>query len=139
MKSSSPEIAFCSCCCHLSPSHTETRSLARSLFGRSLQDTFYSESQQPPRRLRPAALWSLAAPPDTQPWQGGRGGAAWFPVEVDLSSAVSFEPRSGQTSISRALKNECALRSPGGGQGALGPAWGCCPVPPIVPPTRAFY
>lgn len=61
-------------------------------------------------RLRPPALW----PPETL-----TGRAASFPVEVDLSSsAFSFEPPGSHTSISGALKNECALRAPGGGQGA---------------------
>lgn len=58
---------------------------------------------------------------------GPEGGAASFPVEVDLSAA-SFEPRGGRTSISRALKNERALCAPGEGR-APRPARGSCPAP----------
>lgn len=52
-----------------------------------------------------------------RPTHGGRGWGGSFPVEVDLrSSAFSFEPRSGKTSISPALKNESARLSAGGGR-----------------------
>lgn len=77
-------------------------------------------------QLRCGPAWAPPAP-QTRPALGG--GAASFPVEVDLSAASSFEPQGGQTSISRALKNECALRTPRGGQGAPAPPGVAAPFP----------
>lgn len=74
--------------------------------------------------------------PRDRPTEAGGGGS--FPVEVDLrSSAFSFEPHSGQTSISPALKNESALGSPRAGAGRPRPGPGLLPRSPYCAANKS--